>query len=629
MTQKKEYNKTFLFFLQFLKSQGSIKTWGEASTLYFKETGEDLLPDNLSRLCKKTVVGDISTSLLFDYAKKYSYKSLTPEKVNGESDKSGMFFEVLEETKTLRVPFSITAKDLVEKFNVIEDKDDADTVRQKIMHKMADPIFLLEYLHFDPVEYEVAEYKIGSWSIPVKEETEDGKSVAVVLNETYKIIIRRRKNLEIYDERIIDKLVEKSRESLNEFLKQEQIAPFRLLPQIEIPKYSGQLLNDDLMLVVPDAELHLGKLTSITDYEDYSSKQALWRYAYIMGSEIAKIQSQCQARTLLYGIGNDFFNSDTMDAKTGAGTQQTDDSRFNEMWLSGKTAHVHAIESMKSIFDKIILKHSPGNHDYIKTQMLYFNLYDIFKQDDKVEIDMDIKSLHYATAHVFGDNLIVFHHGKHPEPKKGLNDDDLVELVDKQFAEETRKTKNTYVIAGHLHTSSENNFSSRRIKKGKCVLRTGSPTGIGSWEVGSGYFGEKVHNAYLFHRTKGLVATYNIVIDQEDLSKKIGSMDRKLSSNLCDEVEKSIAKADTGIRGRSAMRDIKVMDKKISQIESNYEDKLSGILQLLEINVPIEEIPEEKRALILDCMGYGEEVKALVDRKSQIKEYELGLKRDK
>lgn len=37
MTQKKEYNKTFLFFLQFLKSQGSIKLGGRQAHYILKK----------------------------------------------------------------------------------------------------------------------------------------------------------------------------------------------------------------------------------------------------------------------------------------------------------------------------------------------------------------------------------------------------------------------------------------------------------------------------------------------------------------------------------------------------------------------------------------------------------------
>ena len=46
-------------------------------------------------------------------------------------------------------------------------------------------------------------------------------------------------------------------------------------------------------------------------------------------------------------IGNDFFNTDTEKNTTTAGTEQHNDTRFQQMIISGVRAHIEAIERMK------------------------------------------------------------------------------------------------------------------------------------------------------------------------------------------------------------------------------------------------------------------------------------------
>ena len=46
-------------------------------------------------------------------------------------------------------------------------------------------------------------------------------------------------------------------------------------------------------------------------------------------------------------IGNDFFNTDTEQNTTTAGTEQHNDTRFQQMIANGIAAHVWAVERMK------------------------------------------------------------------------------------------------------------------------------------------------------------------------------------------------------------------------------------------------------------------------------------------
>lgn len=176
--------------------------------------------------------------------------------------------------------------------------------------------------------------------------------------------------------------------------------------------------NPDLLMVCPGFELHIGKLATVADFEDYSTLHAIWRFRKA-AVEIYEYQKKSGAGTLLLGVGNDFFNADTSDDKTTAGTEQRNDTRYKEVYVYGKVAYIEFIETMKYIFDKVIVKGHPGNHDEKTSFTLLEGLNDRYEitNDGKVEVPFSYEDVRYNTAELIGDYLFVFAHGKAPNGK--------------------------------------------------------------------------------------------------------------------------------------------------------------------------------------------------------------------
>lgn len=110
---------------------------------------------------------------------------------------------------------------------------------------------------------------MGGWSTPVKTKNSDGTDqLNKVLNDKFTVVIGRRKNpILFYSKEECDKF-------LSDFLKQRKLTPFDLFNKEEMTPLD---LDKDLLMVSPGLELHLGKLASIVDSEDYSTKQAMYR----------------------------------------------------------------------------------------------------------------------------------------------------------------------------------------------------------------------------------------------------------------------------------------------------------------------------------------------------------------
>ena len=193
--------------------------------------------------------------------------------------------------------------------------------------------------------------------------------------------------------------------------------------------------------------------------------------------EAEQVVNLYKAKEVCMTIGNDFFNTDTEQNTTTAGTEQHNDTRFQQMISSGVAAHIWAIERMKKNCDVLHLMFEPGNHDFLIDYMLYMQLYYRYKDDPKVKISCDVKDLRFANAMVVGKNLIVACHGKGPDGK-ALSDKKLADLRHHDlFINQTRNARNIIVQAGHLHNSYD------VIVDGVQILRNGSPCGDGAWDV--------------------------------------------------------------------------------------------------------------------------------------------------
>lgn len=595
MEMRAEYNETLIFYINTLKKQKVIGTWAEGAQLYYEVEKKEISPSALSSRSKSLVFSTSVNPQLF-----FTYCDMTEKLIKKEEKAAVIKKDEVSFEGPLTRTLSIPREDYGPVFGVDLDKDAPDVIKRKIQEKIADDIFLLTYLGFNPGRFEVQKINMGGWTTPVKTKNDGKEEITKVQNDKFTIIIGKKKNPVLYYTK------EECDNWLNGFLSDHCLTPFDFFGKTKTPVKKSEY-NRDLMMVSPGLELHLGKLATMADHEDYSTKQAMWRIVKVV-YEMVEYQRQQKASGLILGIGNDYFNSDTVDDKTTAGIPQHNDTRFKEIYLWGKVGYLQMIETLKTEFDKVIVKGNPGNHDEKSSFSLFTNIYDIYNQtkDPKVQVDFGFKDLRYSTCQSFGDNLIVFSHGKSPEGKN-LNDKKIAENIKYQFPEEFSKAKNVYVFVGHLHQDSEQKFDN------VTVIRTASLTGIDSWHSANLFLGQRQgHSVYLIDKTKGYVGKRNITLSEEEKYSKIPGLGRRDIDNVYEAMKKTLNLNTDTINKQRADNRLKEIEKEFKSIDKKYNSLINEVVQILGDGTPLD--PETLESL-KGVLGYPKETEQLETEK--------------
>jgi hypothetical protein len=646
MGKTKTYDMNGIFAIKVLKSLELIKNYTEGARVYYELTGEEISPSVLSRKIKNfqfivsDKVEDDTNEQTNPYLSIHPYevfikyldrcqsalRRAVPDRYTIEET------EQLEREKNIKFSgpkdqllhtFSITEDDLILKFGVDLKKDDSTIISKKIRSKMADEVFFLDYLGFDPSIFEIKKYDWGFWDVTINKKLYNGASIAdKITNYKFNVVIGKRK------QPIFAISEEKIRMILGDVLREKLLSPDDLFgkgispdaptvsksPIITFSKISER--NPDRLIVCPGMELHLGKLGSVSEYEDYSTKQAMWRFIRIC-EEVIRYQWWQNAEKLLLGIGNDFFNSDTPDDKTTAGTPQDNDTRFKEVFLWGQVGFIRFIEVAKEYYDKIILKGNPGNHDEVSSFNLYTFLYSLYTmtQDKKVEVGLTYEDIRFMTSYVFGDNLIVLAHGKTPEGK-AFNNRKLVDLINTQFSDQVRQTKRTLAFVGHQHKESYNIYGDTHI------IRTPAPTGIDSFHSSNGYvLARQGHPLYTIDKKAGISnINYITFAGEESDVEKIGSMSRDPKANVYDEMTKALNLTGDTVRQRLKGEELSVIDTIIDRINVDWDERLEKLCGIMKVNKT--KLKSQQLRAIREIFGsHNEQIQELEIRKSLIKEY--------
>ena len=312
---------------------------------------------------------------------------------------------------------------------------------------------LLKYLGYDPTEWEFVYVTTSTWEQHTKEQ--NTKQLYAV---KFKI---KPKTME-----------ELSTEDYIELAKQEfenEIEPLKIKPK---PKDNE--LNDDKLFEIPAIELHLGKMAWGGDTgQDYDKDIAQERFYHIL-EEIVNQQDIEKCGTCLLCIGNDFFNSDTVDATTTKGTPQQNDLRWKKMFLLGLNMYKDLLLALREMFNRIDIRLCSGNHDKMASFYLYMALSQYFSEDNVLNFSDNYKDVQ---DYVFGNNLIAFTHGD-------SNLKRLIKSIPVEFYQDWGKTIYRELHLGHLHkevvVDDESGLITRRI---------GSPTGTDQWHYEERYLG--------------------------------------------------------------------------------------------------------------------------------------------
>ncbi len=268
--------------------------------------------------------------------------------------------------------------------------------------------------------------------------------------------------------------------------------------------------TENNLLEISIFDLHIGKLAwGGETYENYDVKIARERFLSALEKLIQRASGFPYSR-ILFPVGNDFFNSDTIYNTTTKGTPQDEDLRWQKTFKIGTKLLVDAINLLKQTGAPVDVLVIPGNHDFERSYYLGEYLDAWFNNDPIVNIDNGASPRKY---YVFGNVLLGFTHGSE-EKESSLPLIMASDITSKPYWSETKFHE---WHLGHIHRKRNISYSVVDNKNnvlnedlGVTVRYLSSLTGTEEWHHKKGFVGAiKAADAFVWNEEYGLVAHLN------------------------------------------------------------------------------------------------------------------------
>jgi len=274
------------------------------------------------------------------------------------------------------------------------------------------------------------------------------------------------------------------------------------------PEYPLKKEEENNLLEISIFDLHIGKLAwGGETYENYDTKIARQRFLYAVETLLKRASGFPYSR-ILFPVGSDFFNSDTIFNTTTKGTQQDEDLRWQKTFDIGCRLIVDAINMLKQTGLPVDIVNIPGNHDFERSFYLGKYLSAWFNNDPQVSVDTHASPRKYYR---FGNVLLGFTHGSE-EKESSLP---MIMATDIHSKPMWSETKFHEWHVGHIHRKRNVLYDINKTRElnedlGVTVRYLSSLTGIEEWHHKKGFVGcTKAADAFIWNYEYGLVAHLN------------------------------------------------------------------------------------------------------------------------
>jgi hypothetical protein len=278
---------------------------------------------------------------------------------------------------------------------------------------------------------------------------------------------------------------------------------FKIIPKTTRNNEETNLLEISLF------DLHLGKLCWDQETgENFDLKIASKRFLDTIEKLIQRA-SGFQYDRILFPIGNDFFNSDTIFNTTTKGTLQDEDCRWAKTFGIATKLLVDAINMLKQTGVPVDVIVIPGNHDLERSYYVGSYLEAWFNNDSQVNINNNASLRKYYR---YGKVLLGFTHGS--EEKEGS----LPLLMASDIESKPMWSETTYHEwhVGHIHRKREIKYTvldkaeMTGEELGVTVRYLSSLTGTDAWHFSKGFVGAiKAGDAFIWNVKSGMSAHLN------------------------------------------------------------------------------------------------------------------------
>lgn len=279
-------------------------------------------------------------------------------------------------------------------------------------------------------------------------------------------------------------------------------------------KYPSTDDGENNLLEISIFDLHIGKLAwGGETFENYDVKIARDRYLTSI-EKLVKRASGFNYSRILFPIGSDFFNSDTINNTTTKGTPQDEDLRWQKTFDVGVRLLVDGISLLKQTGVPVDVVVIPGNHDFERSYYMGSYLEAWFKNDKSVNINNGASPRKYYR---FGNVLLGLTHGSE-EKEASLP---MLMATDIESKPMWSETKFHEWHLGHIHRKRTVKYDinkSRELNEdlGVTIRYLSSLTGTEEWHHKKGYVGStKAADGFIWNHEFGLVAhlNTNLILD--------------------------------------------------------------------------------------------------------------------
>ena len=359
----------------------------------------------------------------------------------------------------------------------IDTKDENKVVESKISGRIKTLDNLIKVAKINLEEWTIDRHIVNKWDVGTKVNEE------VIVKELFQVKVWLKKNQEFVDVQKIKKEILDEIKNTSCFVKKIN--------------YSEK---KDNVLEINIFDLHFGKLASKNSAaEDYDTEIAKERFLKALNILVNR-SSSFDFEKILFPIGNDFFNSDSLKNETTRGTPMDEHLLWQETIKKGRQLIQIGIEYLTR-FAPVHIIVVPGNHDWQRMFMLGEMIEGWFHNNENVTIDNGFKPRKY---YKYGKCLIGFTHGNNEK----VADLPLIMAQEQSMNWQTTKYREFHI--GHLHHKREIKYKSTQEYKGIVIRYLRSLGGEDTWHNIKGYVGAiQTAESFVWSKDEGLIANFS------------------------------------------------------------------------------------------------------------------------
>jgi hypothetical protein len=202
---------------------------------------------------------------------------------------------------------------------------------------------------------------------------------------------------------------------------------------------------------------------------------------------------------LMLDLG-DFGHADNMAGTTSSGTNHMDtDGDYGDSIAAQTRVYRRSIDLLLASHNKVILMMVRGNHNDSTSRCTNVILQSFYEDEPRLQV---LDNAHKFQHLVYGNNLIVTHHGDRMKPQR------VFEYTARSLSKEWGECEHRHGLLGHIHHATSVELASMLVEHFQAL-----PSGD-AWHADSGYGAKRTMSAIVYDIEHGEIQRHKVGIGQ-------------------------------------------------------------------------------------------------------------------